>query len=86
MRFGLTIMNLNPNFSSCSGTPSFFFPKSVEAKKSVICRKGDAVCFFFFGDAKGILLKDYLPPGYIVNGQYNVDLLIKLTKAVTRKH
>jgi histone-lysine N-methyltransferase SETMAR len=61
-------------------TPGSPTPVKPRAQKSA-----GKVMLTVFWDAKGVLLKDYLPRGNTVNGQYYADLLTKLRKVVTRK-
>ena len=61
-------------------TPDSPTPVKQRAQKSA--RK---MMLTVFWDAKGVILKEYLPHGNTVNGQYYADLLTKLRKVVTRK-
>ena len=61
-------------------TPGSPTPVKQRAQKSA-----GKVMLIIFWDAKGVILKEYLPRGKTVNGQYYSGLLTKLRKVVTRK-
>ena len=60
-----------------------FIPSSKEVQNSTVCREthGD----HFFGDSKGLLLIDYLPPKTTMNGQCYASQLLKLRDAIKEK-
>jgi len=60
-----------------------FISSSKEVQNSTVCQEthGD----HFFGDSKGLLLIDYLPPKTTMNGQYYASLLLKLRDAIQEK-
>ena len=59
------------------GSPTHVKPRAQKSARKVMLT--------VFWDVKGVILKDYLPHGNTVNGQYYADLLTKLRKTVTRK-
>jgi hypothetical protein len=61
-------------------TPGSPTPVKPRAQKSA-----GKVMLTVFWDAKGVILKEYLPHGNTVNGHYYADLLTKVRKAVIRK-
>ena len=72
--------------SRCSGGMLHYSPPPMKFRTLPSGGKGETHGDHFFGDSKGLLLIDYLPPKTTTNGQYYAySLLLKLRDAIKEK-
>ena len=82
MKHGCMVMTLRLNSSCCSGSS----PKSPRPKKARQVRSNVKSMLIVFSDIRGIVHKEFLPPGQTVNGKFYCEAMKWPREGIQRKH